>query len=245
MGNENGTWVMYGVEPDDPECLHSVDEAIEYINRVGFLPLFKNEIPGLSMEERTVAAYWWSGDVSRDPWEWRAVIARSGKAAYGKFFGNKAGFVSLEWLPYFVNYRRDGYDFDSLWEDGKASAKQRKVMNLFDLGASDAELYSYEMKQRAGFCKGGEKGFEGVVSGLQMQTYLVVRDFRQRVNRKGEKYGWAIAVYSTPEHIWGREAVTSAYREDPRESADRIVRHMTDIYPIAKKEQIASVFGIR
>ena len=48
MPNENGTWVMYGVEWDDPECLHTVDEAIEYINEIGFLPLFKNEIPGFS-----------------------------------------------------------------------------------------------------------------------------------------------------------------------------------------------------
>ena len=32
MGNESGTWIMYGVEPDDPECIHTVDEAIEYIN---------------------------------------------------------------------------------------------------------------------------------------------------------------------------------------------------------------------
>lgn len=34
MGNENGTWIMYGVNWDDPECLHTVDEAIEYINEV-------------------------------------------------------------------------------------------------------------------------------------------------------------------------------------------------------------------
>ena len=50
MANENGTWIMYGVSWDDPECLHTVDEAIEYINKVGFLPLFKNEIPGFSLE---------------------------------------------------------------------------------------------------------------------------------------------------------------------------------------------------
>ena len=49
MGNESGTWVMYGVAPDDPECIHTVDEAIEYINEIGFLPLFKNEIPGFSL----------------------------------------------------------------------------------------------------------------------------------------------------------------------------------------------------
>ena len=32
MPNENGTWIMYGVSWNDPECLHSVDEAIDYIN---------------------------------------------------------------------------------------------------------------------------------------------------------------------------------------------------------------------
>ena len=38
------------------------DEAIEYINKVGFLPLFKNDIPGFSLEERTVPELWWSED---------------------------------------------------------------------------------------------------------------------------------------------------------------------------------------
>lgn len=56
MGNESGTWVMYGVAPDDPECIHTVDEAI---------------------------------------------IARSSEVAYGKFF------------------------------DGKASRRQKKIMDLF------------------------------------------------------------------------------------------------------------------
>ena len=59
MGNESGTWVMYGVDWDDPECIHTVEEATEYINRIGFLPLFKNDIPGFSLEERTVPEYWW------------------------------------------------------------------------------------------------------------------------------------------------------------------------------------------
>ena len=30
---------------------------MEYINKVGFLPLFKNEIPGFSLEERTAPEY--------------------------------------------------------------------------------------------------------------------------------------------------------------------------------------------
>ena len=245
MVTENGTWILYGVSWDDPECLHTVDEASEYIEQVGFLPLFKNDIPGFSLEERTVPEYWWSGDPERDPWEWRERIARRGKIAYGKFFDKKAGFISTEWLPAFVNYRRDGYDFDALWEDGKAPAKQKKIMDHFMDDLADEEYYSNDLKQRAGFGKGGEKGFEGVMTALQMQLYLCVRDFRQRVNKKGEAYGWPIAVYATPEHLWGYDCVTSAYREETQESAERIVKHISDVYPIATVEQIWATIGMR
>lgn len=243
MGNESGTWIMYGVSWDDPECIHTVEEAIAYINQIGFLPLFKNTIPGFSLEERTVPEYWWSDQEKLDPWKWREQIARSGKVAYGKFFDKKAGFISLEWLPYFVNYRRDGYDFDSLWEDEKASGRQKKIMDLFAEEKAESELFSYEIKKNAGFGKDGEKGFDGVLTRLQMQTYLVMRDFQQKTNKAGQKYGWPIAIYSTPEHLFGAELVTSAYKEKPETSRERIIRHMEDIYPIAKKTQMKKILG--
>lgn len=245
MGNESGTWVMYGVEPDDPECIHTVEEAIAYINEVGFLPLFKNEIPGFSLEERTVAEHWWSENPAKDPWEWRAMIARKGEIAYGKFFDGKAGFISKKWLPYFVNYRRDGYDFDALWGDEKASRRQKKIMSLFEEDNAYAELFSYEIKQKAGFGKEGEKGFEGTISNLQMLTYLCVRDFRQKKNKKGQAYGWAIAVYATPEHIWGYDYVTSAYHEKSVESGKRIAKHMMDMYPSESASQIKKLIGVQ
>ena len=243
MGNESGTWIMYGVEPDDPECIHTVDEAIEYINEVGFLPLFKNEIPGFSLEEWTVAEHWWSENPEVDPWEWRAVIARRGEVAYGKFFDGKAGFISREWLPYFANYRRDGYDFDALWDDEKASRRQKKIMDLFAEDLADEELFSNEIKQNAGFGKDGEKGFDGTITDLQHLLYLCVSDFRQKKNKKGQEYGWAIAVYSTPEHIFGYDCVTSAYSENPLESGKKIAMHLMDVYPIATSDQIKKLIG--
>lgn len=91
MGNESGTWIMYGVDWDDPECLRTVEDTIDYINEIGFLPLFKNEIPGFSLEERTVPAHWWCEDPEKDPWMWRAIIARKHDIIYGKFFDKKAG----------------------------------------------------------------------------------------------------------------------------------------------------------
>lgn len=244
MPNENGTWVMYGVSWNDPECLHTVDDAIAYIKKVGFLPLFKNEIPGFSLEERTVPEYWWSDNPKLDPWAWREEIARRGDIAYGKFFDKKAGFIAKEWVPYFLNFRRDGYDFDALWEDGKASARQKRVMDLFAEEKADEEIYSNEIKRLAGFGKDGAKGFDGIMTGLQAQLYLCVRDFRQRKNKKGEAYGWPIAVYCTPEHLWGYDYVTSAYKEEPSTSAGRILEHMEDIYPVATRKQIRKVVGV-
>ena len=48
---------------------------------------------------------------------------------------------------------------------------------------------------------GGEKNFEGTVTDLQMGGYLLIRDFRQRINKKGVPYGWPISVYTTPEAL--------------------------------------------
>lgn len=228
MGNENGVWIMHGLPASDPNCILTVEQLADYIDEVGFLPLFKNEIPGFSVEEHTQPGYWWSGDRDRDPWEWRGIIAAGDRAAYGKFFNKKAGFISKAWLPYFINCRRDGYDFDARWEDEKASYRQKRIMDLFE---EDTELFSFELKEQAGFGKGGEKNFEGVLTELQMELYLCVREFRQRTNKRGEPYGWAIAVYCRPEKLWGNDHAASAYGEEPSASRERIMTRMRETYP--------------
>ena len=229
----DGIWYMQGVDWDDPSCVHSADELLDVIERVGFLPLFSNEVDGFSVENMTDADCWWNGDVKTDPWEWRAVLARTGKVAYGKFFRNKAGFVSKKWFPEFANYRRDGYDFDARYEDGKAGYKEKLIMDvLWPEGCeiwesySKSEIFSNDLKEKAGFGKGGEKGFEGTLAKLQMGSYLTVKDFRPRLNKKGEEYGWAVAVYTLPEYLWGYEFVTGRYKESPDASHKKIVNQI-------------------
>lgn len=70
--------------------------------------------------------------------------------AYGKFFDKKAGFISVEWVPVFANYRRDGYDFDALYEDGKAPLKHKKIMSHFIDDRVDSEILSNQLKVMAG-----------------------------------------------------------------------------------------------
>ena len=87
MAIEDGEWIMRGLDWDDPSRTQSWEELIGLIDEVGFLPLFKNEVDGFSAEENTAGFYWWTGDPDQDPWEWRGLIARSGRVAYGNFFG--------------------------------------------------------------------------------------------------------------------------------------------------------------
>ena len=242
---EEERWIMHGLDPDDPECIKSVDDLQRYIEEVGFLPLFRNEIPGFSVEEHTSADGWWTGDPECDPWEWRKIIAERGKIAYGKFFDRKAGFISREWFPAFANYRRDGYDFDARWDDELAGIRSKKIMDLFAEEYSERELYSFEVKKLAGFGGSGEKNFEGEITRLQMQTYLCVRDFRRRKNKNGDEYGWGIAVYCLPEHIWGYDYVTSQYRKDPKDSAREIILRVSALFPDASERSLARVLGIR
>lgn len=230
----NGEWYMQGVDRDDPSCIHSVEKMLEVIEKAGFLPLFANDVPGFSVESMTDPGSWWSGNEEIDPWEWRAILARTGKVAYGKFYKNKAGFVSQKWFPEFANYRRDGYDFDSRYEDGKAGRREKLIMDLFwpDEGeirdaTQKTSLYSNEVKEKAGFGKGGEKGFEGTCTKLQMSSYLTVKDFRPRLNKKGEEYGWSVAVYTLPEYLWGYKFVTKCYKESPDESYRKIIRKIS------------------
>jgi len=245
MPNEAGIWIMHGLDRNDPDCITTVEKAEEFIDSVGFLPLFANAVPGFSLEEHTVPEDWWCGDIARDPWEWRILITRGRKIAYGKFFEKKAGFVSAKWLPYFANLRRDGYDFDALWEDEKTSRKQKRIMDLFLEENAEAEIYSNELKERAGFGKSGEKGFEDTLTRLQMQTYLCPLDFRQRKNKKGQPFGWPIAVYASAEHIFGKEPVTSAYGESTEVSAKRILEHLEKYFSDASEELLCRVLGIR
>ena len=240
MGNENGAWIMRGMAWDDPQRLRTWRQVIERINEIGFLPLFQNEVPGFSVEEQVSALFWWTGDPAQDPWEWRELIARSGEVAYGKFFGKKAGFISKDWFPHFANYRRDGYDFDTRWEEELASMRSKKIMDRFEAGE---EIPSNQLKQLAGFGKGGEKNFDGTVTDLQMQTYLIIRDFRRRRNKMGLEYGMPVSVFSTPEALWGYEHVASAYSCKPEESGEMIEARVKEYALRADDGAIRAILG--
>ena len=214
--------------------LRSPEDIISLTNELGFLPFFAGEIPGFSVEECCPPELWFSEEAD-GPWEWKGPAARSGQCVYGKFFGGRAGFISKEWFPYFANLRRDGYDFDARYEDGLAARKDKEV---YDTLTEHGTLLSKELKRLCNYRKGGNRGFDTVITRLQMQTYVTIGDFVYLQDKFGKTYGWGVAQYTTPEVQFGYDFVTSAYRKDPAESKADILAHLKSILPDADEAQL-------
>ena len=84
------------------------------IKEWGFLPFFVNRIPGFSIEEHTPKELWFSDTQMASPWEWKGPILSNWQCAYGKFYEKKAGWIAVDWLPDFMNWRRFLYPLSHL-----------------------------------------------------------------------------------------------------------------------------------
>lgn len=210
--------------------------AAEY----GFLPLFRNEIPGYSVEEHTPPELWFPDDETIGPWAWKGAVAGGGACAYGKFYRSRAAFVSLEWLPDLVNHRRDGYDFEGWYEDGNARYQDKA---LYEAIARAGSLNTFEIKRTCGDGVHLPKGYEGTIARLQMQTFLCIADFDYPKDRFGRPYGWGVARYTTPEKLFGEEALAPGYARAPGESKRRLWEMLRGKLPGASEKQITRIVG--
>ena len=235
-------WNLKGCRRGDPGRFRHLEDVVERIHEVGFLPLFATAIPGFSVEEHTYSWDWWSDDPGSDPWAWRMTIAARDDIAYGKFFDRKAGFISMAWFPIFANYRRDGYDYEGMYEDGKMNGRARRILDVLELNedAIGLEMMSGELRKKAAI----EKGFDNVLIDLQMQSFLLISRFRRKQNKRGIEYGWHLPAFMTPETKWGYDAVNSV-SEAPEQSWKWMEEQIRRFYPAAGEAEIRKVMGIR
>lgn len=219
--------------------IHNENELIECVEKLGFLPFFTNNIKGFSLEEMCPPELWFTE--LEGPWEWKGPAAKSGKCIYGKFFRGKAGFISREWIGHFANYRRDGYDFDARCDDGLVFYKDEELYNTID---SHKTILSKALKDIHNYKKGGNKGFDTVITRLQMQMYVCVSDFVYNKDKHGNPYGWGITEYTTPEHLIGESVVRSEYSTHPNTSKALIVEHLKSILPDVSEKEIIKLIKI-
>jgi hypothetical protein len=222
--------------------IRSRGDLVELVNEIGFLPFFSGRIEGFSLEENVSYEAWyqgrWKGRVHWDAWDWKGEVLQNRELVYGKFFEKKAGFISLELWPDFCNYRRDGYDFDARFDDGLASYKDKGVVDFI---TDSGDLLTREIKDALNYKKGGNKGFETVITRLQMETYVVPVNFEYSVRKNGDEYGWGNCRYDIAERFWGDKLCRSAYKREPEESLERIIKHIRKILPKMEEDELRAV----
>lgn len=236
-----------------------LEEAAVYY---GVLPFFRNNIKGFSVEEMTPSGLLFGGNEFEGAWEWKGPVVRNRTTAYGKFFRKKAGFVSRELLPYFLNFRREQsqipvgstdemiYDIIEI-NDAMTSTDLRETLLGKPKRRTAFDLPDLDVSEPGGIAGGvGEFGvdfdakrkspsrhtLEAPLQRLQMGGWVCISDFRYKLTKRGERYGWGVAEYSTPEMLFPREELQTSLT--PSESLDHIISYVSARFPAATPDRL-------
>ncbi|MDO4191103.1 MAG: hypothetical protein Q4D14_05410 [Bacteroidales bacterium] len=226
------------------ECQEQLERLIA---EWGFLPFFRSGIAGFSIEEMTPRELLFGDEFNTGPWQWKGPIIGNWQTAYGKFFRGKAGYVSLDWLPDFVNWRRTLFPLNSESTDAK---------HILDVLQQNESMLSKQLKHASGFTlsrkhmsanenglRGNGMAFDALIAQLQMGTYVCIADFEYQLNRQGNTYGWGVARYSTPEAMYP-DIITAKMTRTPEQSRQRIINHLSNILPDVPTAKIERLIGM-
>lgn len=221
---------------NNPE-IYSAAGLIDYIQKVGFLPLLDGGVNGFSAEDIVTddCRYVVFDDGGWDwpLWKWKGPIVTDGNCVYGKFFDKKAGFISREWWPDFYNYRRSRHPVPA-----EGSIEDSILATLGEHGS----LITRELRAACGF--DGPKmrsKFDGYVTRLQMGCYIVTEDFVYPTDKHGREYGWGWSLLTMPEALLGREACRC--ERTPQESYQRMLAHFRALLPEVTEKQMKKLIG--
>ena len=216
--------------------IHNATEMVDLIQEVGFLPLLYSGISGFSADEVVDSdCHYVVYDDGWDwpMWKWKGPIVTEGGCVYGKFFDKKAGYISMEWWPDFMNWRRHAYPTPA-----EGSIEETILLTLREHGS----LITRELRAASGF--NGPKmrsRFDGYVTRLQMSCHIITEDFVYPRDKHGKEYGWGWSLLNTPEALYGKEACTCS--RSPEESLQRLISQFKKILPEATEGQILRLVG--
>lgn len=212
----------------------SCPELMEAIDEIGLVPLLDSGIQGFSADEMVApeCRYVMTDDGWDWPlWDWKGPMVTEGHYAYGKFFGGKAGFVTMEWWPDLCNWRR------SLHPEPAEDSIEGAILEILRVNDS---MITRELRSACGF--DGPKmrsRFDGYVTRLQMACRVVTEDFVYPTDKHGNRYGWGWALLTTPERLFGHDACVCS--RTPEESHERLQAHLHALLPQATEKQLSKL----
>ncbi len=226
----------------------------QLISSHGFMPFFDNAIPGFSIWEHTPPELRFSDEVD-GPWEWKGPVILDGGYAYGKLLEAKAMYVTMEWFPHLANWRRSRATITS------------QEQAVLDTIAQHHSLLTGQLRKLCGYSRAHQhresnpllresdrltrkiakkpkprvEGLETCLTHLQMNTYIIIADFEYKVDKRGQRYGWGVARYCTPEDFFGPETLLTGCA--PEQSRRLLEQHLSQVLPTATTAQIAAIIG--
>ncbi len=219
------------------EEIYSAAGLIEYIQQVGFLPLLNSGVVGYSAEEVVADdcryVVFPEGGWDWPLWKWKGPIVTEGGCVYGKFFNNKAGFISMKWWPDFYNYRRSKHPLPQ-----EGSIEDTILQTL----KAEGSAITRELRALCGF--DGTKmrsKFDSYITRLQMGCYIVTEDFVYPHDRHGNEYGWGWSLLTTPEELLAPKKCQTDHTAE--ESYSLIAEHFRQLLPHATDKQIQKLIG--
>lgn len=189
--------------------LNHYEEAAEYIEKIGILPL-ASLIPDYPSLDRITPKDSWHSGTERDPWGWRTRFPLEGKAAYGKFFRKKAVLISAEWFPWVYACLRLGADADQCYKNGLLSPTAWQLYQLIEIEQGiDTRVLRDRAQMKA---KEDKKAFDQAVAELQGAMLVVISGVKPKVDEQGEINGWSSTSYETTAHWMGRSGIKDISR---------------------------------
>ncbi len=216
-------------------AIYTAAQLIDYIQKVGFLPLLESGIDGFSadamVEDDCRYVVFPEGGWDWPMWKWKGTVITEGHCVYGKFFAGKAGFISREWWPDFCNYRRS-----KSRQTLEGSIEETILLTLQERGS----LITRELRAACGFVGPKMRSrFDAFITRLQMDCRIVTEDFVYPRDKHGHEYGWGWSLLTTPEQLYGSEF--SLCNRSSEESYERMMTHLRSILPDASNQQIAQL----
>ena len=215
--------------------VRSKADLMDAIQKFGIIPYFSNTIPGFSLEEHCSPSVLFSDTGENDTWEWKGPVIQATGCAYGKLFEKKAAYVRSDLYLDLANYRRDGYDFDARYDEGLAKYQDKQ---LYDLIERKEPVLSKELRESGGYAYSGrwqktegKKGFDTSITRLQEQCYVLISNFVYTLDKRGNRRGWGVAEYSTPETFLNPFFSENVYLRKPDESYARLMEHLLSLFP--------------
>ncbi len=179
---------------------------------------------------------WHTGDPETDPWEWRMrVLDERNDIAYAKFFFKKSGFITKDWISYFLAVRRENKSFDEEYSDGLISNHAKRI---YDTINENGTLPLHGIKQIGGFAKEEKPQFERALVELQTKMYITMCGRQQKISQKGEEYGWSSTVFCMTEDFWGSEIISKASEIEKDTAVEIITEQIYKLNPNANPKKI-------